>query len=110
MDRRRSCLCERNGFGWKYLFVVGPPDIINEEDTFKQLSESDPLVQDLLAKQDRVLLGDQGSRMLAVNIDTGEMEGEIQLAELPTWDGLAGAGGELFLSTLDGAVICFGKP
>lgn len=94
----------------KYLFVVGPPDIINEEDTFKQLSESDPLVQDLLAKQDRVLLGDQGSRMLAVNIDTGEMESEIQLEELPTWDGLAGAGGELFLSTLDGAVICFGKP
>ena len=48
--------------------------------------------------------------MLAVNIDTGEMESEIQLEELPTWDGLAGAGGELFLSTLDGAVICFGKP
>ena len=90
------------------LFIVGPPDIINEEETFKQLSESDPLVQDLLAKQDRVLLGDQGSRLLSVNMDTGEVENEIELGDLPTWDGLVGADGQLFLSTLDGAVVCFG--
>ena len=90
------------------LFIVGPPDIINEEDTFKQLSESDPLVQDLLARQDQVLLGDQGSRLLSVNMDTGELENTIELKDLPTWDGLAGADGHLFLTTLDGSVVCFG--
>jgi len=91
-----------------HLFIVGPPDIINEEETFKQLSESDPRVQDLLAKQDVALLGEQGSRLLSVNIDTGEVENEVALQDLPTWDGLAGAGGHLFLSTLDGSVVCFG--
>lgn len=94
----------------KSLFIVGPPDIINEEETFKQLSESDPLVQDLLSRQDQVLLGDQGSRLLSVNIDTGEVENEVELKDLPTWDGLAGADGHLFLSTLDGEVVCFGTP
>ncbi len=94
----------------KNLFVVGPPDIINEEETFKQLAETDPKVQQLLSRQDKVLDGDQGSRLLSVNIDTGEVENEVALDDLPAWDGLAGASGKLFLTTLDGAVICFASP
>ena len=74
-----------------------------------KLSESDPQVQDLLAKQDQVLLGSQGSRLLSVNIDTGQVENEVDLRDLPTWDGLAGADGHLFLTTLEGSVICFGE-
>ncbi|QDV83593.1 PQQ-binding-like beta-propeller repeat protein [Planctomycetes bacterium TBK1r] len=91
------------------LFIVGPPDTINEEDTFQKLSESDPEVQALLDDQDAALMGKDGSSLLAVNIDTGEIENEIKLDTLPAWDGLAGANGSLFLSTLDGSVMCFGK-
>ena len=91
------------------LFVVGPPDIINEEETFQQLSESDPQVQTLLKKQDDALEGSDGSTILAVNTDTGEVENEVHLDALPVWDSLAGANGKLFLSTLDGSVVCFGK-
>lgn len=91
------------------LFVVGPPDTIDEESTFQQLTEKDPEVQTLLAAQDEVLDGRDGSRLLAVNIDTGEIERELVLPELPAWDGLAGANGRLFLSTKDGRVLCFGE-
>jgi outer membrane protein assembly factor BamB len=91
------------------LFVVGPPDIIDEEATFKQLSESDPEVQDLLAEQDAVLEGTKGGKLLVVNTDTGEVDYELDLTELPTWDGLAGANGKLYLTTLDGTVLCFDK-
>ncbi|WP_182870943.1 outer membrane protein assembly factor BamB family protein [Stieleria mannarensis] len=91
------------------LFVVGPPDTIDEEETFQKLSESDPEVQTLLDNQDAALMGKDGSSLLAVNIDTGEIENEIKLDALPAWDGLAGANGSLFLSTLDGRVLCFGK-
>uniref|UniRef100_UPI003561D9C6 hypothetical protein n=1 Tax=Stieleria sp. TaxID=2795976 RepID=UPI003561D9C6 len=91
------------------LFIVGPPDTINEEETFQKLSESDPEVQALLDDQDAALMGKDGSSLLAVNIDTGEIENEIKLDTLPAWDGLAGANGSLFLSTLDGSVMCFGK-
>lgn len=91
------------------LFIVGPPDIIDEEKTFEQLSEKDPRVQSLLAKQDQALDGSDGAWLLAVNIDTGEVENRVHLDTLPSWDGLAGANGRLFLSTLDGEVVCFGE-
>lgn len=91
------------------LFIVGPPDIIDEEETFKGLSESDPLVQKLLAEQDAVLEGEQGSRLLVVDTNSGKVESQVDLDALPSWDGLAGANGRLFLSTLDGQVVCFGK-
>jgi len=66
-------------------------------------------VQLELARQDDALQGKNGALLLAVNIDTGEVETETKLRTLPTWDGLAGAGGQLFLTTLDGRVICFGE-
>lgn len=89
------------------LFIVGPPDIIDEEATFKQLSESDPEVQELLSKQDALLDGEQGSMLLVVNTETGTVEHQVELASLPAWDGLVGANGKLFLSTLDGKIMCF---
>lgn len=93
----------------QHLFVVGPPDIIDEEATFKKLTEKDPEVQTLLASQDDALEGKDGGLLLAVNADTGETEGSVKLDTLPAWDGLAGANGRLFLSTLDGRIICFGN-
>ena len=90
------------------LFVVGPPDIIDEEKTFQQLTEKDPRVQELLMKQNQALEGSDGAWLLAVNINTGEIQNGVNLNSLPAWDGLAGANGRLFLSTLDGQVVCFG--
>ena len=95
--------------GGKNLFIAGPPDIIDEEETFAKLSESDPEVQKLLDKQDVALNGDQGAQLLSVNTDTGEIENQVDLESLPAWDGLSGANGKLFLSTLDGTVVCFGE-
>jgi len=91
------------------LFIVGPPDIIDEESTFQQLTEKDPEVQALLARQDDALEGKAGGQLLAVNADTGEIEHKVELGTLPAWDGLAGANGRLFLSTLGGQVMCFGQ-
>ncbi len=95
--------------GGQKLFIVGPPDIIDEESTFQKLTEKDPEVQRLLDEQDRVLEGDKGGILLAVNIDTGEVEHKLPIASLPTWDGLSGANNKIFLTTLDGRVICFGE-
>jgi hypothetical protein len=91
------------------LFIVGPADIIDEEQTFQGLTEKNAQVEQLLARQDSILDGAEGSLLLAVNIDSGETEHELPLSSLPTWDGLAGAGGQLFLTTQDGDVICLGE-
>ena len=98
---RGMCLADRT------LFVVGPEDIIDEEETFEKLTNKDKAVQELLAKQDAILEGANGSQLLAVNADSGEVRGTVQLGTLPAWDGLAAAQESLFLSTLDGSVICF---
>ena len=51
----------------------------------------------------------QGAKRLTVNTETGKIENTVELETLPSWDGLAGARGQLFLTTLDGSVMCFGK-
>lgn len=91
------------------LFVVGPPDIIDEESTFQKLTERDPEVQDLLANQDNALEGKEGGLLLAVSADSGQIEHRVKLDTLPAWDGLSGANGRLYLSTTDGQVVCFGN-
>ncbi|MCA9062922.1 MAG: PQQ-binding-like beta-propeller repeat protein, partial [Planctomycetaceae bacterium] len=92
-----------------HLFIVGPPDIIDEEATFQQLSEKDPQVQTLLIQQDDALEGNQGALLMAVDADTGEVAHRLEIQSLPAWDGLSAASGRLYLSTLDGRVICFGE-
>ena len=92
-----------------HLYIVGPPDIIDEEATFQKLSEKDAEVQKLLGAQDAAIEGQQGAKLLTVNTETGEIENTVELDALPSWDGLAGARGQLFLTTLDGKVMCFGK-
>lgn len=91
------------------LFVAGPPDIIDEEATFKKVTERDKEVQTLLRSQDEALNGKQGGWLLAVNPDTGEIRQRHKMDGLPTWDGMAAANGQLFLSTTEGSVVCFGQ-
>jgi hypothetical protein len=89
------------------LFVAGPPDVINEHETFDRLSGRDNTVERQLADQDALLAGVRGSKLLAVNTDVGEVEHSLDFDGVPAWDALAAAEGRLFLCTTDGRVISF---
>lgn len=89
------------------LFVCGPPDMIDEEQTFQKIMNRDEKVQELLAKQDAALAGADGAILLAVDAKTGKTLAEHDLDELPVWDSLAAAGGKLYLTTTGGKVQCF---
>jgi hypothetical protein len=91
------------------LFMAGPPDIIDEEQTFKQIAERDAGVQKLLAEQDQVILGKSGGQLLVVNAQSGEVVHRLELKTLPAWDGMALANEKVFMTTLDGKVLCLGK-
>ena len=93
----------------KTLFVAGPPDLIDEEETFKKIMEKDPKVAEELLRQNEALLGEQGGILWVVDAASGKKLAEVKLKSLPAWDGLAAANGHLYLSTVDGKVICFGK-
>ncbi|MFT4556654.1 MAG: outer membrane protein assembly factor BamB [Planctomycetaceae bacterium] len=91
------------------LFIVGPPDIVDEAETFEKLKNRDVTVDAVLAKQDALLNGSEGSLLRAVSAKDGSTISSMQLEALPIWDGMAAARGQLFLSTQDGTVICLGK-
>lgn len=91
------------------ILTAGPPDLINEEETFQKLTEGGQEVQKLLQKQDEALEGSQGAILWVVSTKTGEKLREIPLSSLPTWDGMAAANDRLFIATTDGKVICFGE-
>ena len=61
----------------------------------------------LESKQDALLDGGEGALLWAVDKKTGERLAEYRLPSLPAWDGLAIAGGRLFVTTEDGAVLSF---
>lgn len=93
----------------EHLLTAGPPDLIDEEETFQKLTEGDTEVQKLLVRQDAALEGAEGGSLWIASTETGEKIKEIDLPALPIWDGMAVAGGKLFLATTDGKVLCYGK-
>ena len=88
------------------IFVAGPPDVMDEEETFKQIMAKDSAVNKVLDNQQAALAGNQGSVLLAISTETGETLAKYNLGYLPTWDGLAAANGKLFLSTEKGTITC----
>ena len=91
------------------LFIAGPPDIIDEEETFAEADRERPGRPKSCWPRKMQYSTATSGLLLSVNTATGEIENEIKLGTLPTWDGMAGANGQLFLSTFAGTVICFGK-
>ncbi|MGM0486219.1 MAG: PQQ-binding-like beta-propeller repeat protein, partial [Planctomycetota bacterium] len=89
------------------LLIMGPPDILDEDDAFKK-----PLTPDLRERfraQDQANDGDAGAILMSVDADSGEILSQKQVAHLPRWDGMAAANGHVFVVTESGDVVCLGK-
>jgi hypothetical protein len=91
------------------LFVAGPPDLIDEEESFQRLTEKDSSVHYKLQQQDEAWQGKQGGVLWVVDTKTGKKQHELRFESIPTWDGMAAAQGQLFMTTIDGKLICL-KP
>jgi len=52
--------------------------------------------------------GRMGGVLWAASAATGEKVAQVKLDAPPTWDGIAAANGRLYVSTIDGGVICMG--
>jgi len=89
----------------KTLFIAGPPDVVDDDEAFSAFP--DAKIQAKLAEQDAVLEGEKGALLWAVSAADGEKLAGYPLDSLPVWDGMAAAGGRLYLSTADGNVLCF---
>jgi len=86
------------------LFIAGPPDLLDEEQATLELGT--PTIQAKIAEQDASLAGRKGGLLQAVSIADGTTLGQRKLDAPPAWDGMAAAGGRLYLTTVDGKVLC----
>jgi hypothetical protein len=70
------------------LFMAGPPDAVPPDDPYAAFE------------------GRLGAQLWVVSAKDGEKLAEYPLDSLPVFDGLIAAGGRLFMSTVDGHVLC----
>ena len=88
------------------LFVAGHPDFIDERRAYRL--PDDPEVQRQLTLQAEALEGRHGGLLWIVSKADGRPAARYRLESPPVFDGMAAAGGRLFVSTLDGSVIALG--
>jgi len=86
------------------LFLAGPPDIVDEPQVLPKIDE--PQTARRLAEQAAALGGRRGSLLWAVSKSSGRKLGEYKLDGLPVFDGMIAADGRLYISTVDGRVVC----
>ena len=89
------------------LFVAGPPAVANETELYGSYSSSE--AQAKLADHVAAFEGRSGALVMAVSKADGEKVAAYRLASAPVFDGMAAAGGRLFLATMDGNVVCLGQ-
>jgi outer membrane protein assembly factor BamB len=74
------------------IFVAGSPDVVDPEDPHGAWE------------------GGKGGILAAFASGDGRKLAEYKLPAPPVWDGMAAASDRLFISTMDGYVVCMGKP
>jgi len=88
----------------KTLFIAGPPDIIDEEQIFKNPGALG--IARKLREQTEAFDGQKGALLHAVSAPDGRKLAEYKLESVPVWDGMAAANGRLYLSMKNGRVLC----
>jgi hypothetical protein len=88
-----------------HLYLAGPADKVDEDVAARAMR--DPKVLEQLAEQREIFTGAKGGSLMVVDNKSGEEVSEMQLDTIPVFDGMSAAGGRLYMSTVDGRVVCF---
>jgi outer membrane protein assembly factor BamB len=89
------------------IFAAGPRDTVDEPSAFKTFD--DPATRKSLKEQAELFSGSHGSLLWAVSAEDGTKIQETQLDVLPVFDGMIAAAGRIYMSTVDGKVVCLGS-
>jgi outer membrane protein assembly factor BamB len=88
------------------LFVCGPRDLYDEQKAVtrgSQFHTDDPR----LALQQEHAEGRHGSLLKVFDKETGRETRSIEIDDMPTWDGMIAAEGRIFMTTVNGKMLCF---
>ncbi len=73
------------------LYLAGPPDALPEKGAYE------------------AMIGKGGALFRVVSTSDGSKLAEFEMDEVPVFDGLIAAGDRLYMSTMDGTLICLGE-
>jgi len=86
------------------IFLAGYPNYIDEREAYR-LPDA-PAVQERIKLQEQAVEGRQGGVLWTMSKADGQVVARYRLDTLPVFDGIAVAGESLFVSTVDGRVLC----
>jgi hypothetical protein len=86
------------------IFIAGPPDLLDERQAY--YSPDDPEIQAKLKRQAEALDGRAGGHLWILNKTDGKLVSRYVLDTIPVFDGMAAAGESLYMTTVDGRVMC----
>ena len=92
----------------KNLFIAGPPDVADEQNTYGFVYGADDEIHRQLLRQEGAWLGKEGALVWALSADDGAKLSEHKLPALPVWDGMIASAGRLYCALADGTVVCLG--
>ena len=86
------------------LFIAGPEDFVDEEAAFRK--RNSPEWKDKIRRQAEAFSGHAGGLLRAVSTETGEQISQMKINSIPVFDGMAAANSKLYISLVDGNIIC----
>jgi outer membrane protein assembly factor BamB len=104
--RELDCLTRGMVLAGDKLFVAGFPRILDERKSI--VSPEDPEILKAAEEQEAAWAGKRGGLLLAVDPKDGRELSCYDLECPPVWDGLIAAQGRLFMSMLNGSIVCLG--
>jgi outer membrane protein assembly factor BamB len=90
--------------GQDTIFLAGYPNWIDEREAYR-LPDA-PAVLERLQRQAESVAGRHGGVLWAMSKTDGQLLARYRLDTIPVFDGLVAAAGRLFVSTVDGRVLC----
>lgn len=88
----------------KHLFIAGPPDLMDEPTVFREIETPGAMAK--MVEQTASINGEKGAILLVIDKTDGREAARYALQEAPVFDGMAAAGGRLYITTLNGRVVC----
>ena len=74
----------------EHLYLAGAPDLAPDEGAYE------------------AMIGKRGALFRVVSRADGSTLAEFEMNEAPIFDGLIAAGGKLYMTTMEGTLVCFG--
>jgi len=105
--RAMMVAANRNKGQGDLLFAVGFPEVIDEHDAMDLIGRQQREFKlDRIYLKEKAAAGELGAKLMVISTADGSVVSETKLDSPAVFDGMAAANGKLFISDMEGNVVC----